>query len=115
VYRGGAGQWAWITHRLTGVGVLLFLLIHILDTGLVLFGPETYDRVVKIYTHPVFRVGEVGLAAAVLYHALNGIRITLVDFYPELGVRQRQFFYAVLALFALLFLPAAYFMLEPLF
>ena len=115
MYRGGAGQWAWILHRLSGVGVLLFLLIHILDTGLVLFGPEVYDPVVKLYTHPVFRVGEVGLAAAVLYHALNGIRISLLDFYPELSARQQQLFYGVMALFALLFVPGAYWMLKPLF
>lgn len=115
MYRGGAGQWAWLLHRFSGVGVLLFLLLHILDTGLVLFGPEVYDKVVKIYTHPVFRVGEVGLAAAVLYHALNGIRITLLDFYPELMARQRQFFYGVVSVFVLVFLPVAYLMLEPLF
>ncbi len=115
MYRGGSGQAAWLLHRLTGLGVLLFLLIHILDTGLVLFGAEVYNKVVKIYTHPVFRVGEVGLAAAVLYHALNGIRITVLDFWPEWSGKQRQLFYAVVALFVALFLPSAYLMLKPLF
>lgn len=115
MYRGGTGQWAWILHRVTGLGVLLFLLVHILDTGLVLFGAEIYNRVVKIYTHPLFRLGEVGLAAAVLYHALNGIRITVLDFWPEWSARQQELFYAVLVLFAVLFVPGAYWMLEPLF
>ena len=115
MYRGGPGQWAWWLHRFSGLGVLLFLLIHILDTGLVLFGPQVYDRVIKLYVHPLFRLGEVGLAAAVLYHALNGIRITVLDFFPELSPRQRQFFYGVLSVFALLFLPVAYLMLKPLF
>lgn len=115
MYRGGAGQWAWLMHRLSGVAVLLFLIIHILDTGLVLFGAEIYDKVVKLYTHPVFRVGEVGLAAAVLYHALNGIRITILDFWPELSERQRELFYGVVAVFLLVFLPVAYVMLAPLF
>ena len=115
MYRGGEGQWAWVAHRLTGLGVLLFLLIHILDTGLVLFGPEVYDKVIKIYTHPVFRVSEVGLAAAVIYHALNGIRITVLDFWPELSRRHRELFYGVVALFVVLFLPSAYLMLKPLF
>lgn len=115
MYRGGAGQWAWLLHRWSGVAVLLFLLIHILDTGLVLFGAEAYNRIVGLYTHPVFRVGEVGLAAAVLYHALNGIRITMLDFYPGLSRRQRQLFYAVVSAFVVIFLPAAYLMLEPLF
>ncbi len=115
MYRGGAGQWAWLLHRWSGVAVLLFLVIHILDTGLVLFGAEVYDKVVKLYTHPVFRVGEVGLAAAVLYHALNGIRICVLDFYPELSGHQREFFYGVVTLFLLGFLPIAYVMLAPLF
>jgi len=115
MYRGGTGQWAWLLHRGSGVGILLFLLIHILDTGLVLFGPEVYDKVVKIYTHPVFRVGEVGLAAAVLYHSLNGIRITLLDFYPELSPRQRALFYGVVSVFVLVIIPVAYLMLAPLF
>ncbi|MGH9787206.1 MAG: succinate dehydrogenase, cytochrome b556 subunit [Candidatus Acidiferrales bacterium] len=115
MYRGGSGQAAWLLHRLTGLGVLLFLLIHILDTGLVLFGAEVYNKVVSIYTHPLFRVGEVGLAAAVLYHALNGIRITILDFWPELSGKQRELFYGVVALFVLLFLPSAYLMLKPLF
>lgn len=114
MYRGGTGQWAWLLHRWSGVAVLLFLVIHILDTGLV-FWPEVYDRVMKIYAHPFFRVGEVGLAAAVLYHALNGIRITVLDFYPELSGRQRQFFYGVVTLFTVIFLPGAYVMLKPLF
>ncbi|HXE74687.1 MAG TPA: succinate dehydrogenase, cytochrome b556 subunit [Candidatus Xenobia bacterium] len=115
MYRGGAGHWAWILHRLTGLGVLLFLLIHIVDTGLVLFGAEIYDKVMKIYARPLFRVGEVGLAAAVLYHALNGIRITILDFWPELSGRQRELFYAAMVVFALLFVPSAYLMLKPLF
>lgn len=115
MYRGGTGQWAWWLHRASGVGVLLFLLIHILDTGLVLFGPAVYDRVVKIYVHPLFRVGEVVLAGMVLYHALNGIRITLLDFYPEWSPRQRQMFYGVVSVFVLLFVPVAYWMLAPLF
>jgi succinate dehydrogenase / fumarate reductase cytochrome b subunit len=115
MYRGGSGQAAWLLHRLTGLGVLLFLIFHILDTALVLFGPELYDKVVRIYTHPLFRMGEVGLAAAVLYHALNGIRITVLDFWPELSSRHRELFYAAVVLFALLFLPSAYLMLKPLF
>lgn len=117
MYRGGAGQWAWLLHRWSGVAVLLFLLIHILDTALVLFGAEVYDGVVKIYTHPVFRVGEVGLAGAVLYHALNGIRITVMDFYPQLHTsrRHQQLVYGVMVLFVLLFVPSAIWMLKPLF
>ena len=117
MYRGGAGQWAWWAHRISGAGVLLFLLIHIIDIFLVLFGPELFYKLLILYTHPVFRVAEVGLVAAVLFHALNGIRIAVMDFYPQLHTPQRhqQLVYAVGVVFVLLFLPGAYLMLEPLF
>lgn len=113
-YRGGVGQWAWVLHRVTGVAVLLFLLIHILD-ALLIFKPSWYDTVVVLYHHPAFRVGEVLLAAAVLYHALNGIRIILIDFYPGLTVHQRRLFYGALAVFVVIFVPSAIYMLKPLF
>lgn len=115
MYRGGEGQWAWILHRVTGVGVFLFLLIHIADTALIGWGPELYNRFVALYHHPVFRVGEVLLAGAVLYHALNGIRIIIVDFWEEATVIHRQLFYAEAALFAIIFLPGAYLMLRTAF
>lgn len=115
MYRGGAGQWAWLLQRVTGVGVLVFLIAHILDTALVLFGPELYNRFVQFYAQPAVRVGEVALAAAVLYHALNGIRITVLDFYPELSGWQREFFYGVLVVSFLGSLAGAFIILKPLF
>jgi len=48
VYRGGTGQWSWALHRITGVAVFLFLLAHIVDTALVGFGPDLYNRVVQV-------------------------------------------------------------------
>ena len=110
-YKGKEGQWSWILHRVTGVGVLLFLFIHILDTMLVGWGPEVYNRVIAIYHYPVFKVGEVGLFAAVLYHSLNGIRIILIDFWPE-GVRyHKQIFYIEVAAFVLAMAPVSFIML----
>ena len=58
-YRGRAGQWAWILHRVTGVGVLLFLLVHIVDTAFIGWGPELYNKAMAVYRLSVFRVGEV--------------------------------------------------------
>ncbi len=115
MYRGGLGMWSWLLHRVTGVGVLIFLLIHILDTAFLLLGPELYNRVMALYRHPLFLVGEVLLVAMVLYHALNGVRIIIVDFWPESTVLQRGMFYAVMVLFAAIFVPSAYVMLGRLF
>ena len=112
MYRGGEGQLAWILHRLTGLGVLLFLVLHILDTFLVVLGPDLYNRVIELYRHPVVRLSEIGLAGAVLYHALNGLRITVMDFFPALLDRQRELFYAAMTIFVVVFLPSAWFMLR---
>ncbi len=110
-YKGKEGQWSWIMHRVTGVGVLLFLFAHIIDTMLVGWGPEVYNSVVAIYQHPVFKVSEVGLFGAVLYHSLNGVRIILIDFWPEGTRYHKQMFYIGLTIFVLSMIPVAYIML----
>lgn len=113
-YRGGIGQWSWALHRITGVGVLIFLCLHILDTALIVLGPTPYNQVIQIYRHPVFRVLEVGLFASVLFHALNGVRIMLIDFWEDLTQFHRYLFYIEMACFALVMIPIAYLMLKPL-
>jgi succinate dehydrogenase / fumarate reductase, cytochrome b subunit len=111
-YRGGIGQWSWAAHRATGVAVIAFLFAHIIDTFAVGFGPELYDETISLYQQWWFKPFEVGLVAAVLFHALNGLRIILFDFWPRLARRQKQFAYAELILFLAGFLPAAFFMLR---
>lgn len=110
VYRGGSGQWSWAFHRISGIAVFLFLLAHILDTALVGFGPDAYNRVVAVYHHPIIRLLEIGLAAMVLFHALNGLRIIAIDFFPKLADRQRELFNYVLGLYMVLMAPVLYFM-----
>jgi succinate dehydrogenase / fumarate reductase cytochrome b subunit len=114
-YRGREGYWAWLLHRVSGVAIVLFLFLHVLDTSLVGFGPKVYETFVSLYRAPGFRVMEVALAGAVLYHGINGIRIILIDFIQDATRVQRQLWYVVWASFLVLFLPAAYFMLRPVF
>ena len=109
-YRGGQGQWSWALHRITGIAVIFFLFIHILDTALVGFGAETYERVVNAYHNPVIRLMEIGLGAAVLFHALNGLRIILIDFFPRLADYHKVLFRFVVALYILMAAPMIYFM-----
>ena len=72
-------------HRITGVAVILYLFAHIVDTALVGWGPEAYNRVTDAYKNPAVHVLELGLVLAVLFHSINGIKITLVDFFPSLA------------------------------
>ena len=84
LYKGSPGQWSWLAHRITGVAVILFLFAHVIDTAVVGWGPEAYNRVVTVYENPVVRLLELGLVAAVLYHSFNGVKIMLLDFFPRL-------------------------------
>jgi len=115
-YRGGIGQWSWMLHRLTGVGVLIFLCLHILDTALIVLGPEHYNTIIQLYRHPLFRVMEVGLFAAVLYHALNGVRIMLIDFWGETFARAHKTLVCLeLVIFVTTIIPVTYLMLRHVF
>jgi len=111
-YRGKGGHWAWILHRLTGLGVLFFLLIHILDISLIGWGPKVFDSLLIIYRGRIFRVMEVFLAGAVIYHALNGIRIIIIDFWPAATNVHRKLIYAVAVGFVVVFVPTAILMLN---
>jgi succinate dehydrogenase / fumarate reductase cytochrome b subunit len=115
MYRGQSGQWSFFLHRLTGLGVLLFLLLHIVDITLAGFGPTVYNDSIKIFSTPVIRLASLALIASLLYHAFNGVRIILIDFWPAAHTYQKQMFYAVLALSIICFLPMAYFVLAPIF
>jgi succinate dehydrogenase / fumarate reductase, cytochrome b subunit len=112
MYKGGEGQWSFILHRVTGVGILLFLIIHVADTMLIMLGPEPYNHAMNIYQHPLFRPMEVGLYAAVLYHALNGLRICLIDFFDSLMRVQKQLFWIEMVLFTILFIWGSYYMVR---
>ena len=106
-YRGKEGQLAWVGHRLAGLGTLLFFVVHVIDTSFVYFFPEEYERVILVYRSLPFQVGEQLLVLSVIYHALNGFRITLLDWKPEWWKYQRGLSLAVFGLTVLLFAPAA--------
>src|SRR5205085_11848369 len=86
LYRGREGMWSWVAHRVTGVLIFFFLFAHVLDTPLVRVSPDSYNRIIDTYKTPVVNLMELGLVGAVLYHALNGIRVLLIDFCAK-GVR----------------------------
>lgn len=107
IYSGDPGQYAWILHRATGLGIVFFLLLHIFDISMISFGREVYDKSVEAYASKFLVPMEIGLVGAVIYHSLNGVRIALIDFWP-MGVRkQRSLFWAALVGTFLLTLPSA--------
>ncbi|ARG64819.1 succinate dehydrogenase, cytochrome b556 subunit [Mycobacterium persicum] len=107
LYRGDPGMWSWVLHRITGATIFFFLFVHVLDTALVRVSPQAYNSVIGTYKTPVVGLMEFGLVVAVSYHALNGIRIILIDFWSQ-GPRYQRLMLGVVGIVWLLILvPAA--------
>ncbi|HZQ31768.1 MAG TPA: succinate dehydrogenase, cytochrome b556 subunit [Mycobacterium sp.] len=95
LYRGDPGMWSWVLHRISGATIFFFLFVHVVDTALVRVSPQAYNEVVETYKTPIVGVMEAGLVAAVLYHALNGIRVILIDFWSQGPRYQRLMLWVV--------------------
>jgi succinate dehydrogenase / fumarate reductase, cytochrome b subunit len=114
-YRGREGQWAFLLHRITGLGVLLFLAIHIVDTAFVYFAPHLYMDVIELYRSTLFGIGELGLVFALFYHGINGLRIAYLDLVkPTKWTIEDQRRSAVIALIVtlVLYIPSAVWMVR---
>ena len=112
-YRGREGMLAWAFHRISGIAIWAFIILHVVDIYLVGGDPEAYNDILAIYTSPVGRVAEVLLGAALLYHALNGLRILIIDLWPAMTKHHRALWYASWVIFVAIFIPGALIILAP--
>ena len=100
-------MWSWVLHRITGATIFFFLFVHVLDTALVRVSPQMYNEVIQTYKTPIVGLMEFGLVAAVLFHALNGIRVILIDFWSQGPRYQRLMFWIVGVVYLLPMVPVA--------
>ena len=114
-YRGSEGMLAWAFHRISGVAIWAFILLHVLDIWLVGVNSTLYDEVLAIYASPFGRVMESLLGAALLYHALNGLRIIIMDFWPSMTRYHKQLWYLSWVLFVVIGLPILIQIMTPAF
>lgn len=98
LYRGDQGMWAWVAHRITGIAIFFFLLVHVLDTALIRVSPQAYNEVIATYHHPIMGLAEAGLVAAVVFHALNGLRVILIDAWSKGPKYQKAMMWIVIGL-----------------
>jgi succinate dehydrogenase / fumarate reductase cytochrome b subunit len=113
MYKGQSGMWSWLFHRLSGLGILLFLFVHIVDISMLAFGPRVYNESIVLFDSLIVRLLSLSLVAAIFYHAFNGVRIILIDFWNKGARFQRTMFAIVMALTIIVFLPMAYVILVP--
>lgn len=114
-YKGREGMWTWLLHRATGLGVLLFLIVHVIETAAIVISPEFYNEALLLYKNPLFRIAELLIFFSVLFHAVNGTRIIVQDFWPYVMERQRQLAWVGATIVLIAMIPVTWVMLAPLF
>jgi len=109
-YRGREGHISFLMHRITGLGTLLFLAVHVVDTSFAYFSPDLYQEAIELYTSWYFMLGEIALVFCVIYHGVNGLRIAIFDMIKPAAwniMGQRASARRTLVISLMLWLPAA--------
>lgn len=114
IYWGGTGMLTWLLHRISGIAVVYFLTLHIYEALQLFGGPAAYNEATAAYKQPWFRPFEVALILAVTYHALNGLRISMFDLFPNTTKYHRRVFMIGVVVFVLVALAISLVMLRPL-
>ncbi len=96
-YKFHTGMVAWAIHRITGIGLTIFIAIHIWSISHLGSGPESFNATMALYSTPLFKIGEVMLFAVIIFHAMNGLRIIWVDFFGGAKYHKKLFWALMVA------------------
>ena len=105
-YKVRTGMFAWMAHRLSGVAIVVYLILHVWGLR-ALSNREAFNELITAYHAPLYKLGEFLLLAAVAYHALNGLRIVLIDFMGW-SPQHRKLFWTLGAVAALIIVVGGY-------
>ena len=98
-YKGGGPMWAWMIHRVTGLGMVVFVALHVVSAFFVLRGGNDVAAAINsVYESWPFQMF---IYFCVIFHALNGLRIIVLDVWPKL----MQFQHEAIWLQWLIFIP----------
>lgn len=95
----GVGMWAWLLFRISGLVLAGYLFVHVFVISQGRAGADALDDLMEFFHNPVMVFLELMLVAAVLYHALNGVRIVLMDLGIGIG-RHKAVFWVVMVVAA---------------
>jgi succinate dehydrogenase / fumarate reductase, cytochrome b subunit len=98
VRRRKLGMWAYALNRITGIGLVVYLYLHLVILSLLTRGPGGWNAFVSLARSPWFLTLDVVLLAGILIHGLNGIRIALTGL--NIGVRAQKSLFGMLMLVA---------------
>jgi succinate dehydrogenase / fumarate reductase, cytochrome b subunit len=100
------GHWAFSLNRITSLGLVLYLYLHLAVLSMLLGGEHSWHGFLELATTPVFLGLDVLLIFGLLFHGLNGLRVALVGS----GIaadRQKALFWSLMVFGAILLLGAA--------
>ncbi|HVN55406.1 MAG TPA: succinate dehydrogenase, cytochrome b556 subunit [Anaerolineaceae bacterium] len=113
-------RYLYILHRLSGLGLILYLLLHVIESGIRMQGAEAWTALMALFTSPLFKFFEYVVFVGFIFHALNGLRLKLTELGFFLGKpaqpvypydsslkRHRPLTYALMALAAILIVLGA--------
>jgi len=100
MYR-STGFLSFVLRRLTGIALVIYLLLHMWVIGGINGGQETFNDRMEFLGKPLFRLAEIALLAAVVYHGIDGIRLLIVH-YLDVTDYRKSMFYATVAVSAML-------------
>lgn len=109
-YQGGGPMIAWMLHRITGIGILLFVGLHVVASFFMQqTGSDIGTAINIIYESWAFQIL---VAFMVIFHALNGMRVALLDLAPRFQVYQREALWLQWLIFAPVFGLTVYILLQ---
>jgi succinate dehydrogenase / fumarate reductase cytochrome b subunit len=77
--RWGFERYLYTLHRVSGLALLAYFLLHIFVTSARALGPESWDEAMGVVSGPLFTLGEYLVFAAFAFHAVNGIRLAIIE------------------------------------
>jgi succinate dehydrogenase / fumarate reductase cytochrome b subunit len=99
------GTFAYLLHRITGIGLAIYLVMHTYVLSSAISGKETFNQRMGLVQNPLFAILEVGLVAGVFFHMLNGLRITICDFFG-VTLSHKVFFWIEMVIFIIIMIIA---------
>ena len=106
-YEKAPGAWSWGLHRITGLGLMFYLYLHILALTALQKGPEAFNVEMELFKQPIFMVLEWLLFGLVLFHSFNGFRIVLIDL-AQGSKYHKPLLYWLVSLSAVMFIGMGY-------
>ena len=81
----GMDAYIMAAHRITGIVLLGYFIVHLFTLGSVFDGIQAFDQKMESMKTPLIKTGEVLLVCIALFHCLNGLRLILINIFPEMN------------------------------